>query len=276
MHSVSRFLLPDSSTTSWFLTPDERVLAVQRIKLEYEINTSRKNSLHSPPRPQEMDARLILWHLQRCKLAIGAKPFDQRLLQVDEPADVIADRVNICAGISNGRAYIGAIYIIPNIVGLFMVKFVNGTIRLRVVFGRLGTTSFGETVSPSVDIHRSAYNILSYAGTTKKDTVNAIMLCAYCIRNAAGHFMWKQKYKTKTTSLGPLSGPATSSASPCYCSCDYAYLMKIEGADAEPHDDSIDDDVYVERETAEGKIQRVKVDKVCFEFISCVVLYGHE
>lgn len=35
------------------------------------------------------------------------------------------------------------------------------------------------------------------AGHTKRVTVNAIMLIAYCIGNAAGPFMWQAKYKPR-------------------------------------------------------------------------------
>ena len=36
------------------------------------------------------------------------------------------------------------------------------------------------------------------AGHTKRVTVNAIMLSAYCIGNSAGPFMWQQKYKPRS------------------------------------------------------------------------------
>jgi len=36
------------------------------------------------------------------------------------------------------------------------------------------------------------------AGHTKRVTVNAVMLSAYCIGNAAGPFMWQQKYKPRS------------------------------------------------------------------------------
>ena len=36
------------------------------------------------------------------------------------------------------------------------------------------------------------------AGHTKRVTVNAIMLSAYCIGNAAGPFLWQAKYKPRS------------------------------------------------------------------------------
>ncbi|KAE9383764.1 hypothetical protein BT96DRAFT_869095, partial [Gymnopus androsaceus JB14] len=99
------------------------------------------------------------------------------------------------------------------------------------------------------------------AGTTRKDTVNVIMLRTYCIGNAAGPFMWKQKYK-------PRNHVSWTIIEACYVSCMALLLllplyMSRENLrrDAEPRDDSIDDNVYVERETIEAKIQRVKVVK---------------
>lgn len=35
------------------------------------------------------------------------------------------------------------------------------------------------------------------AGHTKKVTVNAIMLIAYCVGNAAGPFMWQAQYEPR-------------------------------------------------------------------------------
>jgi len=39
------------------------------------------------------------------------------------------------------------------------------------------------------------------AGHTKRITVNAIMLSAYCIGNAAGPFMWQASYKPRSIPL---------------------------------------------------------------------------
>ena len=35
------------------------------------------------------------------------------------------------------------------------------------------------------------------AGHTKRVTVNAVMLSAYCIGNSAGPFMWQAKYRPR-------------------------------------------------------------------------------
>jgi len=41
------------------------------------------------------------------------------------------------------------------------------------------------------------------AGHTKRITVNAIMLSAYCIGNAAGPFLWQANYKPRSVTFLP-------------------------------------------------------------------------
>ncbi|KAJ4482898.1 hypothetical protein C8J55DRAFT_45922 [Lentinula edodes] len=100
------------------------------------------------------------------------------------------------------------------------------------------------------------------AGQTKKITVNAIMLCAYCIGNAAGPFMWKQKYKPRNHVPWAVIGA-------CYVSTITLLLLlrlymsrENRKRDAEPQDEAADTDVYVKQESAEGDIVKMlKVDK---------------
>lgn len=48
------------------------------------------------------------------------------------------------------------------------------------------------------------------AGHTKRITVNAIMLSAYCIGNAAGPFMWQASYKPRSVPLSLSQSPESS------------------------------------------------------------------
>lgn len=107
------------------------------------------------------------------------------------------------------------------------------------------------------------------AGHTKRVTVNAIMLSAYCIGNAAGPFIWQEKYRPRNHVPWIIIGI-------CYVVCMsimllIRYLLNKENkkrdrereervARGERLDE--DEDVYIERVSDEGVKEKVKVDKV--------------
>jgi ACS family allantoate permease-like MFS transporter len=116
--------------------------------------------------------------------------------------------VEICARIPNSRAYVGSIFFIPNILGCFLINFLPWTNKIGLLFSQwiTGKRKFAYCYyhSPSILGVGTTGFVLSLAwlscvtaGHTKKVTVNAIMLSAYCIGNAAGPFMWQAKYKPR-------------------------------------------------------------------------------
>jgi hypothetical protein len=128
------------------------------------------------------------------------------------------------------------------------------------------TFSFGWLIDSSVPVLSLSWVSAVTAGHTKRVTVNAIMLSAYCIGNAAGPFIWQAKYKPRNHIPWLIIGI-------CYVSCMATmliirYLLARENKrrDAEPKDPSQDEDVYIERVTDEGIVEKVKVDKVCSLF----------
>ncbi|KAJ3745107.1 MFS general substrate transporter [Lentinula detonsa] len=260
------FLFPDSPTTAWFLTPEERATAIQRVKVN---QTGVGNKHFKKEQSQDLGICPFLWDIQRHQLAAQAPlitaSFGFTYLQTSLLGIVsglieiftIWTGVNVCARIPNSRAYIGAIYILPNIAGLLMVNLINWNDRIALLAGqysnRLGTTSFV--------LMLSWLNAVT-AGQTKKITVNAIMVCAYCIGNAVGPFMWKQKYKPRNHVPWAVIGA-------CYVSCITLLLLlrlsmsrENRKRDAEPQDENADTEVYVKQETADGGIVKMlKVDK---------------
>lgn len=87
------------------------------------------------------------------------------------------------------------------------------------------------------------------------------MLCAYCIGNAAGPLMWKQKYKPRNHVPWAIIGV-------CYV-IGPAILLVIRmrlareniRRDSEPYDDAYDD-VFVDQVGDDGRLTQRKVDKV--------------
>ena len=124
------------------------------------------------------------------------------------------------------------------------------------------------------------------AGHTKRVTVNAIMLIAYCTGNAAAPFMWQEKYKPRYAyfhtrcMLSLTESPFLNSnhipwliIGVCYVVCPILFLIirymlaaENKRRDQEPPDDTYDD-VYIEIITEDGKRVQKKVDKVS----SCAV-----
>ncbi|KAJ3710138.1 MFS general substrate transporter [Lentinula guzmanii] len=277
------FLFPDSPTTAWFLTPEERATAIQRVKVNQTgvgNKHFKKEQFYEAIRDPKTWGFALFSGISNVTNSISAQAplitasFGFTYLQTSLLGIVsglieiftIWTGVNICARIPNSRD-IGAIYILPNIAGLLMVNLINWNDRIALLAGQylngLGTTSFV--------LMLSWLNAVT-AGQTKKITappphsqllpVNAIMLCAYCIGNAVGPFMWKQKYKPRNHVPWTVIGA-------CYVSCITLLLLlrlymsrENRKRDAEPQDENTDTEVYVKQETADGGIVKLlKVDK---------------
>ncbi|KAJ4498542.1 MFS general substrate transporter [Lentinula lateritia] len=272
------FLFPDSPTTACFLTPEERVTAIQRVKVNQtgvgnkHFKKEQQVSLfYEAIRDPKTWGFALFSGISNVTNSISAQSplitasFGFTYLQTSLLGIVgglieictIWTGVNICARIPNSRAYIGAIYILPNIVGLLMVNLINWNDRIALLAGQylngLGTTSFV--------LMLSWLNAVT-AGQTKKVTVNAIMLCAYCIGNAAGPFMWKQKYKPRNHVPWAVIGACYVSAITLLLLLRLYMSRENRKRDAEPQDEAADTNVYIKQESAEGDIVKMlKVDK---------------
>ncbi|KAJ3982652.1 MFS general substrate transporter [Lentinula detonsa] len=261
------FLFPDSPTTAWFLTPEERATAIQRVKVNQTgvgNKHFKKEQFYEAIRDPKTWGFALFSGISNVINSISAQAplitasFGFTYLQTSLLGIVsglieiftIWTGVNICARIPNSRAYIGAIYILPNIAGLLMVNLINWNDRIALLAGQY------------LNVLMLSWLNAVTAGQTKKITVNAIMLCAYCIGNAVGPFMWKQKYKPRNHVPWAVIGA-------CYVSCITLLLLlrlymsrENRKRDAEPQDENADTEVYVKQEAADGEIVKMlKVDK---------------
>ena len=175
--------------------------------------------------------------------------------------------VNVAARLPNARAYVGAVWFLPNILGVLLINFLPWDNKVGLLFGQwltgVGTTGFVLALSWLSSVT---------AGHTKRVTVNAIMLCAYCVGNAAAPFMWQAKYKPRNHVPWIIIGV-------CYVVCPalmliIRWLLNRENRlrDAEPVDDTYDD-VYVAVAGPDGTIVEKKVSKVRS---SAYVLFARE
>ncbi|KAF9049383.1 MFS general substrate transporter [Hymenopellis radicata] len=266
------FMFPDSPTSAWFLTPHERAIAIHRIK-ENQTGVENKHFKKEQMIEALLDPKTWLFALfsaldnipnsltnQRSIIvsSFGFTNLQTTLLGcVDGVVEIVTiwTGVTLAARIPNSRAYVGSAYLVPNILGVFLVNFLSWNNKIGLLFSvwltGVGTTGFVLMLSWLSSVT---------AGHTKKITVNAVMLSAYCIGNAAGPFMWQAKYKPRNHVPWIIIGI-------CYLCCmalllGIRFLLNRENKrrDNEPSDDSFDD-VYIERMTADGQREMVKVDK---------------
>ncbi|KAF7760061.1 hypothetical protein Agabi119p4_11756 [Agaricus bisporus var. burnettii] len=271
--SISFWLwFPDSPTTAWFLTRDEKVIAIRRLK---ENQTGVENKKYKKEQVYEAltDPKTWLFALfsacnnvpnsltnQRSIIvnSFGFTVLQTTLLGIVDGVVEIATiwiGVEISARIPNSRAYVSSIFFIPNLLGVFLINFLPWTNKVGLLFGQwttgVGTTGF---------VLALAWVSSVTAGHTKKVTVNAIMLSAYCIGNAVGPFMWQERYKPRNHVPWIVIGVCY--AFNIFLMLYLRWIMSRENKrrDREPRDTSFDE-VYLERDNKDGTIDKIRVDK---------------
>ncbi|CAA7262313.1 unnamed protein product [Cyclocybe aegerita] len=266
------FLFPDSPTNAWFLTPAERATAVRRLK-ENQTGVENKHFKKDQMIEALLDPKTWLFALfsaldnvpnsltnqrQIIVSSFGFTPLQTTLLGcVDGVIEIVTiwTGVTIAARIPDSRAYVGALYMVPNVLGVFLVNFLPWENKIGLLFSvwitGVGTTGF---------VLSLAWVSSVTAGHTKRITTNAIMLSAYCIGNSAGPFMWQSQYRPRNHIPWIIIGI-------CYACC-MAILLIIrlmlsrenKRRDREPLDETYED-VYIERTGKDGEVEKVKVDK---------------
>ncbi|KAF8188672.1 MFS general substrate transporter [Pholiota molesta] len=257
--------VPDSPTNAWFLTPTERSIAVRRIK-ENQTGVENKHFKKEQLIEALLDPKTWLFALFSALDNVPNSLTNQRQIIVSSfgftnlqttllgCVDGLVEIVTIWTGVTlaarykNSIAYVGVIYFIPNVIGVFLINFLPWGNKVGLLFAQwttgVGTTGFVLSLSWVSSVT---------AGHTKRVTVNAIMLSAYCIGNAAAPFMWQQKYKPRNHIPWIIIGV-------CYLCC-MGLLLAIRYAEGQRTCDDTYDDVYIERVGKDGEVEKVKVDK---------------
>ncbi|KAH9057903.1 MFS general substrate transporter [Lactarius deliciosus] len=266
------FLFPDSPTSAWFLTDDERAKAVQRIqenqtgvenkhfKMEQMVEalTDKKTWLFALFAALDDIPNSLTNQRQIIVSSFGFTPLQTTLLGcVDGVVEIVTiyTGVTIASRIPNSRAWVAIAYFVPNLLGVFLINFLPWHDKVGLLFSvwltGVGTTGF---------VLALAWVSQTTAGHTKKVTTNAVMLSAYCIGNAAGPFMWQAKYKPRNHVPWIIIGV-------CYVTCmvllfAIRVLLSRENKrrEAEPLDDAYDN-VFVTRIDEDGKRVEMKVPK---------------
>ncbi|KAG9308683.1 MFS general substrate transporter [Chiua virens] len=293
------FFFPDSPTNAWFLTPSERATAVQRLK-ENQTGVENKHFKKEQMIEALLDPKTWLFALfsaldnipnsltnQRSIIisSLGFTYLDTTLLGcVDGFIEIMTiwTGVTLAARIPNGRAYVGAVYFLPSLIGVLMIEFLPWSNQIGLLFGiwlvDINTTGFVLALSWLTNVTCGPHQAgTSVQAVSRIITTNAIMLSAYCIGNAAGPFMWQAKYKPRygcallTCHDRHYIPDSRRNHIPwiiigiCYIICPLLllairWLLGRENArrDAEPIED---DEFFIEKEMDDGTRVQVKVDK---------------
>ncbi|KAF7311475.1 hypothetical protein MKEN_01049800 [Mycena kentingensis (nom. inval.)] len=204
------FFFPDSPTTAYFLTTEERVLAVERIK----VNQAGVENKHwkkaqflatiKDPKIWLMAAFAALSNIINSLIVqrqiivrmFGFTPLQTTLLGCVDGVVVV---LTIWAGVTLagykpiGRGYAGVIMFIPAILGSILVNTLPNHNKVGLLF------SYWLTIFAITPFAISLGWLSSLtAGHTRRTTANAIILVSYGIGNAVGPFMWKAQYQPRS------------------------------------------------------------------------------
>nr|GAT51055.1 predicted protein [Mycena chlorophos] len=203
------FFFPDSPTTARFLTTEERVLAVERIKVN-QAGVENKHWKRSQFIATIKDPKIwllaafaafsniinsLIVQRQIIVKMFGFNSIQTTLLGC---VDGVVEILTIWAGVTLagykpiGRAYAGIIMFIPAILGSILVNTLPSHNKVGLLF------SYWLTIFAITPFAISLGWLSSLtAGHTRRTTANAIMLVAYGLGNAVGPFMWKAQYQPR-------------------------------------------------------------------------------
>jgi ACS family allantoate permease-like MFS transporter len=266
------FLFPDSPTSAWFLTIDERAKAVQRIK-ENQTGVENKSFKKEQMIEALTDKKTWLFalfaalanvpnsltnQLQIIVSSFGFTPLQTTLLGCAPGViEIVAiyTGVKIASRIPDSRAWVAIIYMVPMVLSVFLVNFLPWNDKVGLLFSVwlsvIGTATF---------VISLAWVSQTTAGHTKRVTTNAIMLSGYCIGNAAGPFVWQAKYKPRNHIPWIIFGICEVA---CMC---LLFAIRVllsrenKRRDAEPVDDAYDN-VFLTKIDQDGKRVGMKVSK---------------
>jgi len=266
------FFFPDSPTTAWFLTPDERIKAVQRVRAN---QAGIENKQFKPEQMIEalkdpktwlfafFSGLANIFNSLSNQRQIVLKLFGFNLIQttllgcVDGTVEIISIFLAVTAAAHwrNGRAYSAVLSFIPSIVGCILLIALPSHNKIGLLFSYWLTIW---AISPFVVF--LSWVGMSTSGHTKRITVNAIVLIAYGIGNAAGPFIWQAKYK-------PRNKVPFSIILACSFVCALTllvirwYLAAENTKREEEGPDGIYDNVYIQVLDENGRSVEKKVDK---------------
>ncbi|GJE96883.1 MFS general substrate transporter [Phanerochaete sordida] len=204
------FFFPDNPTTAWFLTPEERVVAVARIRVN-QAGIENKKFKKSQLMECLRDPKTWMWFFYAAFSQVSNSLSNQRGLIVSEfgfnsiqttllgcvdgAVLILAVLISttLASRLPNARAYVGAGGYAVGILGAILVNVLSS--RLKV--GLLCSYWLGAGGSFAPFVIALAWVGAVTAGHTKRVCTNAIMIIGYALGNAVGPQPWKKQYQPR-------------------------------------------------------------------------------
>lgn len=265
------FFFPDSPANAWFLTPEERIIAVERIKVN-QAGVENKHFKREQLIECLWDPKTWLFFFMSAISNVTNSLSNQRQIivagfgfdtgettllgTVDGAVEIIVIFCTVTSATywKNGRAYSAASAYAVAILGSILVNALPDH-RVGLLFCYwICITS----IAPFVVI--LAWSTAVTAGHTKRTTMNAVIMIGYAVGNAAGPQYWKKSYQ-------PRNHVPWAILSACWFVTVVLILVtrvylshENRRRDCEGHDAKYDE-VYITRDRDDGTKEEVRVDK---------------
>ncbi|KAI5900438.1 MFS general substrate transporter [Schizophyllum commune H4-8] len=265
------FFFPDSPTNAWFLTPEERVLVVERIKVNQagvENKTWKKEQFIETLKDPKVWVMALYAGFsnvfnslsnqrQLIVSQFGFTPIITTLMGcVDGLVEVSCILLGILLARFIGRGYAGSLMYVPGILGAILVNTLPSDNKIGLLFS-YWVSIF--SICPFA-IFLGWVPALT-AGHTKRTTTNAIVMIFYGIGNAVGPFMWKKKYQPRNHVPWTVIACCSFVSGLLLLALRYVLASENKRRDASAQETDSLDEVYVEQKDESGAVREAKVDK---------------
>ncbi|EPS95177.1 hypothetical protein FOMPIDRAFT_1025921 [Fomitopsis schrenkii] len=262
------FFFPDSPATASFLTQEEKVVAIERIK----VNQSGVENKHLK-REQVIevfrDPKTYLFFFFAAISNVTNSLSNQRQLIVKEfgfssidttllgCVDGVAEIIWIFVGTTaasywrGGQAYMGCLHYLVAILGAILVTTLPWSDKVGLLFSYWIAIN---EIAPFVIFLAWVGNVT--AGHTKRVTTNAIVMVGYAVGNAVGPQYWQSRYNPRNRVPWAILAACWAASLLILLATRFYLAAENRKRDSEPRDATYDD-VYVVDEKGEEK----KVDK---------------
>ncbi|KAM6500306.1 Major facilitator superfamily domain containing protein [Amanita muscaria] len=268
------FFFPDSPSNARFLTPEERVLAVQRIKVNQagvenkqwkrEQYTDRFIEAMTDPKTWLLGLYAALgnvWNSFGIQRQIIVSQFGFSLFQttllgcVDGVVEILVILAAVSLVPKFGRTVTSVTSYMFAILGSILLQ----TLPFSNKVGLLFAYWLNMFAVPPFVISLGWTNAI-VAGHTKRTTVNAVLLIAYGIGNAASPLMWKAEYAPRNQIPMAIISASDFASAMLLVLLSFILSRENKRRDREQRDETYDD-AYVKKKSPDGTVVVVKVDK---------------
>ncbi|EJD04816.1 membrane transporter [Fomitiporia mediterranea MF3/22] len=262
---------PDSPATAWFLTPEERVIAVNRIKAN-QAGIENKHFKKEQMIECLVDPKTWIFALHAGIRNIPNSLSNQNSLIIKSFGftelqttllSCVTGGIKIASALSgvalatyfNSIAYVGASYYIPSVIGSILVSTLPWSNKVGLLISEyiVGVCGVGTPLGYS-------WVMQTTAGHTKRITMNAVIFIIDSVGNSIGPQMWADQFAPRYHVPWAVISICYTTAALLLLLQRYMLNKENKRRDREPPDDTYDD-VWVKITDEGGEIIEKKVDR---------------